>query len=217
MRVIKTIDLGYIDYREAYGIQRRFHQKRKNRLAPDTLILAEHPPVYTCGRTYKKEHIAEADKLKLLEIPIVKTDRGGSVTYHGPGQILIYPIFDLCLIKKDIHFYLNLLEESLIKFLALYQIKAHRKIGLPGGVWVEEKKIASIGIGISKWITYGGICLNVDVNLKYFKPIKPCGLNWNRMTSMAHQLKKPVDKKKLKADIVKSFEKTFGVRNQNLS
>ena len=208
MKTIDIINLGCIDYQKAYCIQKQYHRKRQHDLIPNTLILAQHPHVITCGRLYNDKDIVNLKELESRGIPIIKTDRGGGITYHGPGQIMTYPIFDLKTIKKDIHFYIMRLENTIIDLLTTYSIKARSK-NESRGVWVKNKKIASIGVGISRWITYHGACLNVDTDMDYFKFIKPCGLPSDEMISMKQILNIAVDIAEVEENIIKSFKKNF--------
>ncbi|MDD5454348.1 MAG: lipoyl(octanoyl) transferase LipB [Candidatus Ratteibacteria bacterium] len=213
---IDIINLGLKDYRRTYKIQKELVAKRLKGQIPDTLLVVEHPPVFTIGRSGSKEHIlAPLKKIQQEGIEIIEVDRGGNITYHGPGQIVGYPIIDLKNYGKDIHIYLRMLEKVLIKLLKELGIKAKRIKGMTG-VWVhpvrnspvnnatnipavflrkqnagiasnEAKKIASIGIAVSKWIAYHGFALNVEPNMEHFKMINSCGLG-KEVTSMKEQL-----------------------------
>ena len=156
---INIVNIGLKDYQETYKIQKELVKKRHEGKIPDTLILVEHPPVFTIGRSGSRKNIhVSLGKLKEEGIKIYEIDRGGDITYHGPGQIVGYPIIDLRKYGRDIHLYLRTLEKVLIKLLQDFSIEAGRIKGMTG-VWVNDKKIASIGIGVSKWVTYHGFCL----------------------------------------------------------
>ena len=147
------------------------------------LLLLEHEPVYTIGRTQDVSSLGE----KLLPYPLHRIGRGGQATYHGPGQLVAYPIIDLTLLGRDLHHYLRLLEEVIIETLALYQIEGHRRDGMTG-VWVNNRKIASLGVGVRKWISFHGLALNVCGDLSPFQSITPCGLAGVEMTSIEKEL-----------------------------
>lgn len=175
-RKIQVLDLGKKDFKEVYKIQKELVGRRYREEIPDTLILTEHYPVFTIGRSGSRENIlCSEEKLEEEGIQVYEIDRGGDITYHGPGQIVGYPVMDLRKQGRDVHLYLRKLEEVIIRFLATYSIQGERIEGMTG-VWIQNKKIASIGIGISKWITYHGFCVNLYPNLKHFQMINPCGL-----------------------------------------
>ena len=183
----EVLDLGLIDYEKALSFQKKLAKDVAAGIRQSTLILCEHHPVITLGRQAKKENIIKSQaELMAKGIKIANTNRGGDVTLHLPGQLIIYPIFDLRRLGRDIRLFLRNLEEAVILFLEDYGIAASRQEGLTG-VWVGARKIASIGIAISNWVTSHGLSLNVDCNLDFFSLIKPCGQDI-MMTSMA-QLK----------------------------
>lgn len=147
------------------------------------LLLLEHEPVYTIGRTQDVSSLGDDP----LPHPLHRIGRGGQATYHGPGQLVAYPIIDLTLVGRDLHRYLRLLEEVIIQTLASYQIEGCRRDGMTG-VWVNNKKIASLGVGVRKWISFHGLALNVSGDLAPFESITPCGLSGVKMTSMKQEL-----------------------------
>ena len=167
--------LGRLDYLTALALQ----EKLVSEHSQDILLLLEHEPVYTIGRTPDQSSLRSAT----LPHPVQQTNRGGQATYHGPGQLVGYPIIDLNKKRRDLHHYLRTLEELLIEVLAIYKIEAQRREGLTG-VWVEDRKIASIGVGVRKWITMHGFALNVGFDLSGFNAITPCGIADVRMTSL---------------------------------
>ena len=167
--------LGRLNYLDALDLQ----QKLVSEHVQDTLLLLEHEPVYTIGRTPDQSSL----RTGTLPHPVQQTNRGGQATYHGPGQLVGYPIIDLNKKRRDLHHYLRTLEELLIEVLAIYKINAQRREGLTG-VWVEDRKIASIGVGVRKWITMHGFALNVGSDLSGFNAITPCGIADVRMTSL---------------------------------
>ena len=178
MRPLEVIDLGRMRYGAALEVQQRLADQRKRGEGTDTLLFVEHPHVVTMGRNGKDQNLlASPEILARSGIEYFETDRGGDVTYHGPGQIVGYPILDLREWKRDVHALFAGVEQSLIDALAAFGVTAGR-IAERGheGVWVDGAKIAAIGIHISRWITSHGFALNVDTDLKYFQYIVPCGL-----------------------------------------
>ena len=176
--------LGRIDYASALQLQQKLAADRKQGLAPDHLLLLEHPHVITMGRNGHAENLlADDDILARAGIGFYPTDRGGDVTYHGPGQLVGYPILDLRDWKRDVGAYVRAVEETIIATLADYGIEAGRIPKLTG-VWVGERKIAAIGVHLSRWVTSHGFALNVSTDLSYFQYIVPCGLT-RPVTSMA--------------------------------
>jgi lipoyl(octanoyl) transferase len=178
MRRLAILDLGRMKYSGAFQVQQRIVEQRKSGQGADTLLYVEHPHVVTVGRNGKNEHLlASPEILARTGIELFDTDRGGDVTYHGPGQVVGYPIIDLREWKRDVRAYFRAVEQSLIDALATLGVRAGR-IPEPGyeGVWVDGAKIAAIGIHISRWVTSHGFALNVDTDLTYFQYIVPCGL-----------------------------------------
>jgi lipoic acid synthetase len=186
MRDIKVVEReGLEDYSSTLAFQRQYlEEKGRDRSLSDILILVEHPPVYTTGRGGQSQQLAG----RFAEIPWVEVGRGGQATFHGPGQLVAYPVLDLEHYGKDVHKYLRALEEVIIGTLEEIGIESFRKDGYTG-VWVRsesrgELKIASIGVGVSKWVSYHGLALNVDTDLEYFRAMTPCGLQGEVMTSV---------------------------------
>jgi lipoyl(octanoyl) transferase len=176
-------DLGRIDYAQALEIQSGLVAQRKRGEIPDQFLLVEHPHVVTMGRNGHDENLlASPELLSRAGIQFYRTDRGGDVTYHGPGQIVGYPIFDLREWKRDVVAYVRGIEQTLIETLAEFSIEAHRVIGCTG-VWTGAGKVAAIGVHISRWVTSHGFALNLDTDLNYFQYIVPCGLT-KPVTSM---------------------------------
>lgn len=211
-KALQVLNLGLRDYQEVHKLQKELLKRRYQGEIPDTLILTQHPPVFTIGRSGSRKNIlASEEELKKEGIKVYEIERGGDITYHGPGQIVGYPIIDLHLYKKDIHLYLRKLEEVLIKLLGQFRIAGERIEGMTG-VWVKNKKIASIGVGVSKWVTYHGFCLNIDPNMKHFAMINPCGLG-KPVTSMKEELNGRLPPRELiEKRLVDSFEKVFKKR-----
>jgi lipoyl(octanoyl) transferase len=177
-------ELGRMDYASALELQRRLVAERQQGLIPDHLLLVEHPHVVTLGRNGHRENLLASDEiLERAGVAFHPTDRGGDITYHGPGQLVGYPILDLREWKRDVGAYVRALEEVLIATLADFGIAAGRIPKLTG-VWVGDRKIAAIGVHISRWVTSHGFALNVSTDLSYFQYIVPCGLT-KPVTSMA--------------------------------
>lgn len=203
------LDLGLKDYQQCWVFQERLVKRRIYSQMEDSLILVEHFPVITLGRQGKEEDIlASPEFLRQKKISLFRINRGGRVTFHGPGQLVAYPILDLSLDQKDIHQYIRNLEKVVIKSLGKLGIEG-RSISGCTGVWVGKKKIASIGIGVKRWITYHGLSLNVNIDLSYFSLINPCGLYENDMTSLAEILGPEVKMDSVKNLFVNSFCEVF--------
>ena len=184
MRSCVVRPLGRVDFGEALELQQRLEHERKDGLIPDQLLLLEHPHVITLGRNGHMENLlASSEILERAGISFYPINRGGDVTYHGPGQLVAYPILDLREWKRDVHAYVHGVEQSIIDTLADYGIEAGRIPQLIG-VWVGDRKIAAIGVHISRWVTTHGLALNVSTDLSYFQYIVPCGLT-KPVTSMA--------------------------------
>lgn len=192
------IDLGPTGYREAHVRQLEMVGERQRGERRDALVLVEHPHVITVGRTRG----ALAHILGAGEVEVVEVERGGDVTYHGPGQIVAYPILLLEEGERDLHRFLRNLEEGMIRTLARWDIAADRESGKTG-VWIQgQRKIASIGIACRKWVTFHGLALNVTTDLSYFARIQPCGFDAAVMTSMARELGRDIALADVKAALV---------------
>ncbi|MEW6100898.1 MAG: lipoyl(octanoyl) transferase LipB [Candidatus Omnitrophota bacterium] len=189
----KVVDLGLIDYSDFLKAQQKIFQQVKSEKIKSVLILCRHYPVITLGRLAKKENILiSEEELSLRSIKICRTERGGDVTYHGPGQLMVYPILNLNYFKKDIHWYLRSLEQYAIELLDGFGVKARTRPGLTGA-WVNDKKIASIGIAIKNWITFHGLAINVKhEDLVNFHLIRPCGMDI-MMTSVEDILQREIE------------------------
>ena len=208
------VGLGRMEYGAALGIQRRLAQARIEQSVPhDLLLLVEHPPVITFGRSSASEHLtASRDALEARGVELFEIERGGDVTFHGPGQLVGYPIYDLTEHKRDLHWFLRQLEASLITALDTLGVGAERREGYTG-VWTQRRKIASIGIHVKQWVTWHGFALNVTTDLSYFGLIVPCGIPDVVMTSVAKELGActPRDVWSRAADAaVLGFAETFG-------
>lgn len=203
------IDLGKISYKKAYAYQRRIVDEIKLKLRADTLILCEHLPVITLGRTGKIENLLVGQKsLKAKGIDFFKIDRGGDISAHEPGQLTVYPILNLkARREQDIRLYLNNLQLVVLNTLWDFGVKA-QLIKDKTGVWVNDKKIAAIGVGITQWITYHGLSINVVNSLETFSLIRPCGMDVS-LTSLALELKGMVDFNQFKQKIIDNFKEVF--------
>ncbi len=204
-RSMYWIDLGYMEYEKSLQIQKIIVDKRQTNALPDVLLTVEHPHIYTIGRRGKIEDIPQTT------IPIVRVERGGTATYHGPGQLVAYPIVSLQKACLDVHQFVNMLEEVGILLLKDYKVNAERIEGKPG-VWVNGKKIASIGLAIKNWITYHGIAINVNVDLRYFHGIKPCGFSPDIITSLNEILGRDISMNEVKRKFTQHFAKIFSVK-----
>lgn len=183
------IDLGLRNFLDVQEIQKDLLWKRKNNLCDDTVLISQFYPVITLGRGAKESDIlAGKEMLVRKNIAVCQTNRGGGVTLHLPGQLVIYPVLDLRNLKKDIGFYIKFLEEWIIKLLEIYGIRA-RTNGINSGVWVEDRKICFIGIGISRWVSFHGLSLNISPDLECFSSINPCGIKNLKVTSLKEELR----------------------------
>lgn len=220
-------DLGLMSYQEAWDLQELMLQenvaKKKNLAQSDTIhhfFLVEHPPVYTLGKSGKEEHvlIEETDRIN-RGIEYVKTNRGGDITFHGPAQIVGYPIFDLEKFYTDIGRYLRNIEEVIIRTVADFGLKGERSAG-ETGVWLDpdikgkERKICAIGVRCSRWITMHGFAFNVNTDLSYFDHIVPCGIQNKAVTSLEKELGSKVDIEKVKERVKSNFETVFDIQFQ---
>lgn len=190
---MQIIDLGLIDFLEAYKFQMELVGKLSKGLCEDTLLIAEHRSVITIGRKGSWHNILRPkEELSFSGIDVFETDRGGDVTYHAPGQIIAYPIFKLQKESRGIYGFLQFLEQVGCHFLRQYDLIGEIRPGFRG-IWIKEKKIASIGIGIKKWVTYHGIAININLDLTPFSFIRPCGIEGVRMGSIKDLLGQEVD------------------------
>ncbi len=197
-------------YGEAWDLQYRLHTLRREGKLEDTLLLLEHPHTYTLGKTADRANLIGSDQyLEANGIKVFEIDRGGDITYHGPGQLVGYPIIDLQKWKPDSHLYLRTLEEMMIDVLSDYGIIAGRKEGFTG-VWISEEKIAAIGIKISRWITMHGFAFNINTDLNLFSGIIPCGIKDKEVTSLSKILGREIDMNEIKSKIKNRFAFHFG-------
>lgn len=229
---IKFLDLGLADYQKAWDLQENLLAetvsiKIANRNLPENeqvstenhLIFCEHPHVYTLGKSGKEEHLLlNNEELAIAEAQFYKTNRGGDITYHGPGQLVGYPVLDLENFFTDIHQYMRYLEEAIIVTCAHFGIQAGRIQGLTG-VWLDfdggpnPRKICAMGVKTSRWVTMHGFALNVNTDLTYFKNIVPCGIDDKAVTSLKTELGKKMDMNEVKNVLFENLKTLFGFDN----
>ncbi len=203
------LELGIEEYGKIFQLQKQIHHARRNGYLPDTVILLEHPPCFTVGRKGGYDHILVSDQFLDQEgIEVYETDRGGDITYHGPGQLVCYPILDLNEYGRDIHAYARRMEETLIRTLESFGIVAGRKEGYPG-VWTGASKIGAEGIAIRHWVTMHGVSLNVYPDLHHFSFILPCGISTMGVTSMEELLGYPVDMALVRREMRRQLSSIF--------
>ena len=219
-------DIGLIDYQEAWDFQEKLFKDsidnkiatRKGALLPlprNHMLFCQHSHVYTLGKSGDKNHLLlDEDGLKNKDAVFYKINRGGDITYHGPGQLVVYPILDLEQFFTDIHKYMRLLEEAVIRTIAVYGIKGERIDGLTG-VWIDggtkhERKICALGVKASRWVTMHGIGFNVNTNLDYFRNIVPCGIEDKAVTSMQKELGSPQDIQEVQSILLQELKDLFG-------
>jgi lipoyl(octanoyl) transferase len=222
---VEYIDLGLIDYKKAWDLQESLFKKiidhkiarRTDESLPvpkNYLLICEHPHVYTLGKSGKEDHLLlNASELDQHEATYYKINRGGDITYHGPGQLVVYPIFDLDQFFTDIHKYMRFLEEAVIRTLEAFGIHSGRVDGLTG-VWIDynlpsARKICALGVKSSRWVTMHGIGFNVNTNLNYFTHIVPCGIDDKAVTSMQKECGYALDLKKVSTILSHSLKELF--------
>jgi len=209
MRLIR-INLGLTGYKETWDIQKKLVDLRYRSKIEDCIILTEHNPVFTMGRgTDKNNLLVSGEILKERGIDLYEIERGGDITFHGPGQTVLYPIVDLRNRQRDARQYLRDLETVVIQALAEIGLKAGVKDGLTG-IWVDDHKVGAIGVAVSRWITYHGMALNVNTNLSYFELINPCGITEFPVGSISRLLGREITLEEVNALLVESFVGLFG-------
>src|ERR1700720_1772158 len=236
MTTCLTIDLGLIGYAEAYALQKRIVAARKADAIGDVLLLCEHPHVITQGRNGKREHLLASESvLRQKGIEFYETSRGGDVTYHGPGQIVAYPILHLAAIRRDVVWYVRMLEEVMIRASSDFGVAAVREAGKTG-VWTappEElaqsalrarsgaetaaEKLGAIGVHISRWVTSHGFAYNVSTDLRNFDLIVPCGITGRKATSLEKILGRAVTRKEVVQPVLRNFGEVFGLEMRETS
>jgi len=209
--VVTVRHLGLVEYQAALDLQAGLVEQRKQGLIPDQLLLLEHPHVITLGARNRtsRDHVLETpEALALKGVGLFETGRGGDVTYHGPGQLVGYPILELPVDRRDVHRYVRDLEDVLIQAVSDFGIVAARVPGLTG-IWVGDRKLAAIGVRISRWVTSHGFALNVSTDLSHFDLIVPCGITDKGVTSMERLLGRPVPMDEVAQAVVRRFERVF--------
>ncbi|MBI3405314.1 MAG: lipoyl(octanoyl) transferase LipB [Acidobacteria bacterium] len=215
MKECWAVELGLMGYSAAWDLQRRVVAGRKANHIPDVLLLCEHPHVITLGRNGKREHLLASEHLlRQMNVEFAETDRGGDITYHGPGQIVGYPILNLNEHRRDVEWYVRQLEEVMIRSAADYGVEARRVAGKTG-IWVDsatgEEKLAAIGVHISRWVTSHGFAFNVSTDLRYFDLIVPCGIRDKRPTSLEKLLGRGILPSDVTPGLVTRFEEVFEI------
>jgi lipoyl(octanoyl) transferase len=206
-RKIDVHDLGFArDYKKVWDLQKEILEKRIQGRVPDSIVLVEHDHVITLGRSSHLENVL------IKDLPVFEIERGGDVTYHGPGQLVIYPIFSLEQMSLGVRQFVELLESIIVRSLSKIGIQnATGKLGKETGVWVDgSRKIASIGIAVSHWVSYHGVALNVDTDLSYFSKIKPCGFDATIMTSISKELGRKVSVEQAKQIVLETLTTGLG-------
>jgi lipoyl(octanoyl) transferase len=222
------VDVGLIGYAEAWELQKRLVAARKIGAIADVLLLCEHPHVITLGRNGKREHLLASEQvLRQKGVEFHSSDRGGDITYHGPGQLVGYPILNLGAIRKDVVWYVRMLEELMIRVTAEFGITSERVAGKTG-IWVRgtnnlnapgvtEEKLGAIGVHISRWITSHGFAYNVSTDLRYFDLIVPCGITGRKATSLEKILERAVTRMETVQPVLRNFGEVFGLEMRETS
>ena len=222
MKNCQIVDVGLIGYAEAYALQKRVVAARKADAIGDVLLLCEHKPVITQGRNGKREHLLVSENvLRQRNVEFYETSRGGDITYHGPGQLVGYPILNLGAIRKDVVWYVRMLEEVMIRTTAEFGMEAYRVEGKTG-IWVAvasgvEEKLGAIGVHISRWVTSHGLAYNVSTDLRNFDLIVPCGIAGRKAASLEKLLGRAVNLKEVAPRISKHFGEVFGLEMRESS
>jgi lipoate-protein ligase B len=237
MNICYTVDAGLIGYTEAWELQKRLVAARKAAAVEDVLLLCEHPHVITLGRNGKREHLLASEQvLRQKNVEFHSSDRGGDITYHGPGQLIGYPILNLGAIRKDVVWYVRMLEEAMIRVTADFGFRAER-VAEKTGVWVRggpsqigssyengsaseqvtEEKLGAIGVHISRWVTSHGFAYNVSTDLRYFDLIVPCGIAGRKATSLEKLLQRAVSRNEVIAPLVAHFGEVVGLEMRESS
>ncbi len=217
MKPVWFLNLETVPYAQALDLQHRIVNARKRGDLNDILILLEHPPVFTLGRNANDSNIlASRDLLHQQGIEVFRVERGGDVTYHGPDQLVGYPILDLRNFRQDVGWYVRSLEQTLIRAVSDFGIQG-RRIEKLVGVWVDDAKIAQIGARIENWITYHGFALNVDPDMTHFDLIVPCGISDKAVTSMARVLHRPIEMRAVRERVAARFAEVFGAELVEIS
>jgi lipoyl(octanoyl) transferase len=218
MKICHIVDLGLVGYAKAWEVQKRLVNARKANLIEEVLLLCEHPHVITLGRNGKREHLLASEQvLRQKNVEFHASDRGGDITYHGPGQIVGYPILNLGAIRRDVGWYMRSLEEVMIRASAEFGITAERVAGKTG-IWVGaaqnkndvEEKLGAIGVHLSRWVTSHGFAYNVATDLRYFDLIVPCGITGRKVTSLEKILGRAVQREEALRPLARNFAEVLG-------
>ena len=202
---VQILDLGQKPYKDVWNLQKKMQLKRLNGDIGDVLILVEHDPVYTLGKNANPDHLLQS---RDRSIDVFNIERGGDITFHGPGQLVGYPILDLSNYKKSVSWYMRSLEQLTIDVLYEFKISAKRVEGLTG-VWVGDEKIAAQGVRLTKWITMHGFSININTDLSFYDGIIPCGIFNHGVTSMKEILKRTQKMEKVKSLVIDKFNQIF--------
>ncbi|HXZ13803.1 MAG TPA: lipoyl(octanoyl) transferase LipB [Candidatus Sulfotelmatobacter sp.] len=220
-KICWVVDLGLTAYEPACELQRELVAARKAGAIPDVLLLCEHPHVITLGRNGKRKNLHASDRLLAqMHVEFHPTDRGGDITYHGPGQIVGYPILDLAQYRRDVRWYVEQLEDTMLRATADFGVAARR---VPGchGVWVDtpagEEKLGALGVHLSRWVTSHGFAYNVSTDLRYFELIVPCGISGKRATSLEKILGRAVGAEEVRPRLVAHFAEVFSIEPHAIS
>lgn len=222
MKICHSVDVGLMGYAEAWELQKRLAAARKIDAIEDVLLICEHPHVITLGRNGKRENLLASEQvLRRKGVEFHASNRGGDITYHGPGQVVGYPILNLGAIRKDVVWYVRMLEEAMIRATAEFAVAAGRLEGKTG-IWVQrepamsvteatKEKLGAIGVHISRWVTSHGFAYNVSTDLRYFDLIVPCGIAGRKATSLEKILRRAVFRKEVIQPLVRNFGEVFGL------
>jgi lipoyl(octanoyl) transferase len=217
LRPAHVMDLGMMEYRACWALQKALSTRRRAGEIPDTLLLVEHPPVLTLGPRFDPRHLLLSREEYLRRgIDVVETDRGGDVTYHGPDQLVMYPIFDVKELGADLHQWLRDLEEAVIRLVGKFGLDGYRFPPFTG-VWVNGRKIAAIGVKVSRWVNLHGIALNCNNDLSPFHLIVPCGIKGYEVTSLSREVGREVTVEEAKGEAVRAFSEVFSMRFEEVS
>jgi lipoyl(octanoyl) transferase len=217
MKTVYHIDLGLTDYNSTWQLQKQVNTYKQQNSCSDIIITTQHNHVYTLGKSGNRNHLlADSSEMKKQGITYFEIDRGGDLTYHGPGQLVCYPIFDLNNYYRDAHRYLRDLEEVIVRTLKHYGIVSYKDEEFTG-VWVGEEKICAIGIKVSRWVTMHGLAFNINNDLSFFNRIIPCGIFHKGVTSMKKILGRETDIEEVQSIVLQNFSEVFGVKTETIT
>ena len=206
----QVLDLGRMGFSECEGLQGEILERVISGQGPNTLVLVEHPPVITLGANFHEKNVLRSrEELREKGIEVFRTDRGGDVTFHGPGQLVAYPIFSLDLVNRDLHRWLRTLEEAVLATVKEFGLEG-RRFAPHTGVWIGDEKVCAIGVKIRKWVSKHGLALNCDVDLRFYEDIIPCGIEDYPVTSLSRASGRVITVEDAKPVLVESFANLFG-------